>query len=101
MDNKVIWTIRALKDLELISDYYLEISIKASEKIISGILGRTRQLETFPESGRKYESPQKTKLTYRRLVEGNYLIVYRIEKNIIYIATVFDSRQEPSKLKLE
>ncbi len=101
MDNKVIWTIRALKGLELISDYYLEISIKASEKIIFGILGRTRQLEIFSESGRKYESPQKTKFTYRRLVEGNYLIVYRIEKNIIYIATVFDSRQEPSKLKLE
>ena len=101
MEYKVIWTNRALKDLELISDYYIDISIKTSEKIITGILKRTRQLETFPESGQKYESLQKTRFAYKRIVEGNYLIIYRIEKNIIYIATVFDSRQEPTKLKLE
>ena len=101
MQYKVIWANRALKDLELISGYYAQVSIKTCNKIITGILKRTRQLESFPESGQIYEALQETKFTYRRLVENNYLIIYRIEKNIIYIAAVFDSRQEPAKLRLD
>jgi len=98
---KVIWANSALKDLEIIRDYYTKISIKTSNKIISGILRRTRQLESFPESGQIYESLQAVKFIYRRLIENNYLIIYRIGKNIIHIITIFDSRQEPAKLRLD
>ena len=101
MKYKVIWANEALKDLEIIRDYFTKISIRTSNKIISGILRRTRQLESFPESGQIYESLQAVKFTYRRLIENNYLIIYRVEKNIIHIITIFDSRQEPVKIKLD
>ena len=101
MKYKVIWANKALKDFELISGYYAQVSIKTCNKIITGILKRTRQLESFPESVQTYESLQETKHTYRRLVENNYLIIYRIEKNIIHIITIFDSRQEPVKIRLD
>lgn len=101
MKYKVIWANRALKDLEIISDYYTKISIKTSNKIINGILKRTRQLESFPESGQIYESLQAVKFIYRRIIENNYLIIYRIEKNIIHIIAIFDSRQEPAKIRLD
>jgi toxin ParE1/3/4 len=39
------------------------------------------------------------KFEYRYLVQGNYKIIYRIEGNYIRIAVVFDTRQNPEKLK--
>jgi len=36
---------------------------------------------------------------YRRLVEGHYKIIYRIEDEYIYITDIFDSRQDPDKMK--
>jgi len=35
---------------------------------------------------------------HRRLIEGNYKIVYRIENDVIYITDVFDARQDPDKM---
>ena len=101
MKYKVIWANGAIKDLEIIRDYFTKISIKTSNNIISGILKLTRQLESFPESGQIYESLQETRFIYRRLIENNYLIIYRVEKNIIRVITILDSRQEPAKLKLD
>jgi len=36
---------------------------------------------------------------YRRLVEGHYKIIYRIEDEYIYITDIFDSCQDPDKMK--
>ncbi len=38
-------------------------------------------------------------LFHRRLVEGHYKIIYRIEGEIIYVTDIFDSRQDPLKMK--
>jgi plasmid stabilization system protein ParE len=35
---------------------------------------------------------------HRRLIEGNYKIIYRIDRQTIYITDVFDARQDPDKL---
>jgi len=36
---------------------------------------------------------------HRRLVQSHYKIIYRIEGNTIYITDIFDSRQDPAKMK--
>lgn len=36
---------------------------------------------------------------HRRLIEGHYKIIYRIDKKTIYITDIFDTRQEPKKMK--
>ena len=51
MKYKVIWANGALKDLEIIMGYYAQVSIITYNKIITGILKRASQLESFPESG--------------------------------------------------
>ena len=45
---------------------------------------------------------QKHKLDYRYLVEGKYKIIYSLEyeSEVIYIHRVFDTRQNPKKLKM-
>ena len=68
-------------------------------EIAQQIIERTIQLEKKPNSGQKEPLLTDRKFEYRYLVEGNYKIIYWIEDNYIKIATVFDCRQNPEKIK--
>ena len=61
------------------------------------ILERIKSLKDFKELGTVDEQLQYLKLGHRKLTQGNYKIVYREEKNIIYITDIFDARQDPDK----
>ena len=98
--TEVIWTTEALKDLDSIYDFISEGSIAAAGKIITAILERGDQLEKHPESGQKQETLREVNHNpYRYLIEGNYKIIYNYRGSVIYIITVFDTRQDPTKLK--
>lgn len=80
--------------------YYKEkVNSETSGRIISQIIDRTIQLESFPESGALEPLLKKSNFKYRYLVEGNYKIIYRIEKNYVFVVSVFDCRQNPAKIK--
>jgi hypothetical protein len=36
---------------------------------------------------------------HRRLVESHYKIIYRVVGEYIYVTDIFDSRQDPDKMK--
>ncbi|MDF1549570.1 MAG: type II toxin-antitoxin system RelE/ParE family toxin [Bacteroidales bacterium] len=93
----VIWSEVALKDLETIYFFIAKNSIHAANAIIDDIYNKTRQLSMkgFSESGQIDDINAK----YRRLIEGNYKILYSITENQIVIHGVFDCRQNPKKLK--
>jgi plasmid stabilization system protein ParE len=95
-ENTVVWTSEALDDL-LNIEAFIEDARKA-EKIIDQIIDKTRQLQQFPLSGKKLET--QTKQEYRFLLTGNYKIIYSFRKDTVYIHTIFDSRQDPGKLKV-
>jgi toxin ParE1/3/4 len=38
-------------------------------------------------------------LGHRRLIVGYCKVIYRISDNIIYITEIFDTRQDPTKMK--
>jgi hypothetical protein len=56
-------------------------------------------LEQAPRVGQKEELLTHLNKEIRFLIEGNYKIVHWIDENIVSIATVFDCRQNPQKLK--
>ena len=64
------------------------------------LLKSAKSLTNYPYRG-QYEPTlnHKTK-KYRRLINGNYKIIYRVEDNIIYITDFFDARKDPSKIKV-
>ena len=100
MELKVFWTETAIEQLEDIFDFYkYKASHKIAKSMVTKIIDRTIQLEVHPESGQKEELLKIRKFDYRYLVEGNYKIIYWIEENYIKIAAVFDTRQNPKKLK--
>ncbi len=87
---QVIWSNTALHDMETIYDFLVEKSQPAAQRIIETILGRAKQLESFPESGVKQETIEPAIKEYRYLVEGNYKILYSYQAEIqrVYIATI-------------
>jgi plasmid stabilization system protein ParE len=100
MELRVLWTETARLQLEDIFDYYnSKVGLATARKIIKTIIDRTLQLESNPQSGPKEPLLSERKFEYRYLVQGNYKIIYRIKGNYIRIAMVFDTRQNPDKLK--
>jgi len=85
--------------LQDIHDYYkYKVSVRIANKIKTGILEKLRYLQQHPLSGQEEENLRELGLEHRRMVQGNYKIVYRIEKNTIYVTDIFDSRQDPAKI---
>jgi len=99
---QVIWTEEALHDMETIYDFLAEKSQPAAQRIIESILERAKQLESFPASGTKQEMVITAVKEYRYLVEGNYKVIYSYQAKIqtVYIATIFDTRYSPEKMKV-
>jgi addiction module RelE/StbE family toxin len=71
---------------------------EAAINIISGILGRCRELATFPNLGASLESIIKIETNYRYLISGNYTIFYRYKDTKIYIDRILYSRRNFIKI---
>lgn len=99
---QVIWSNEAVVDLEIIHDFIAQNSYSAANKIVQAILDRTKQIESFPESGAIQVQISNTQKEYRYLVEGNYKIIYSYNPNtkVVYIETIFDTRSDPTEIRL-
>jgi len=71
---QVTWTIRALDDLDKITDYYAEISPAYAARLIKDIFNAEKQLERFPASGRIV--PEANVPTFREIIVRGYRVIY-------------------------
>jgi len=100
MEIVVVWSDNAIEELRSIYDYlYFNVSKKVADKFSNAIVDKTILLEQTPRVGQKEEMLAHLNKEIRYLIEGNYKIVYWIDEDIISIATVFDCRMNPKKLK--
>jgi len=97
---KLVYTEQALISLEELLEF---IATKVShEKIIEirdQILDRADTLLLQPLKGQKEPFLEHLGLGHRRLVESHYKIIYRVVGDYIYVTDIFDSRQDPDKMK--
>ena len=96
---RIVWTEKAVEQVDTIFDYISQDSVKAAQKVTDGIFYRVLQLKKFPLSGPEEEELKKFRKGHRYLAEGNYKIIYRIADPVIFINAVFDTRQNPKKLR--
>jgi addiction module RelE/StbE family toxin len=88
---KVYWTRRAKRHLQAIYDYIAEDSLSAAKEVADKITSRSKQIASFPLSGRKV--PHLNRENIRELIEGNYRIVYHlIEDRADVIAVIHSAR---------
>lgn len=99
---KVVLTDQSLERLENSLLFYIEELEIPKEKVVqikNKLLKRARSLSKQPHKGQYEPYLAKLKQGHRRLVEGNFKIVYRVESDVIYVVDFFDSRDDPKKMK--
>ena len=85
--------------LKEIHDYYkYNVHTQLADKIKAGIIQKLKHIKDHPYSGQEEEYLAELGLGHRRVVEGNYKIIFRIDGDSIYVTDIFDSRQDPSKV---
>lgn len=100
MHYKVEWSKRALGDLDYIYEQFCRYSSPRAENILKALLEKSDQLYTHPRSGQREDSQQGRPEEIRYLVCEHYKIIYAVFKDNVTIITLFDTRQDPSKLRL-
>lgn len=97
---KVVWTKFALDALlEVFTYYQLNVNRTIAINIKNNILSSTSQLQNFPQSCPKEELLEDLTEGHRCLIRGNYKVIYKILNGKVYITDVFDTRQNPEKIK--
>ena len=97
---KVQWTKFALNSLHDIYNYYRDnVSEKVAQSIKNSIFYSTKQLEKQPLSGTIESLLLDLDEGHRFIIRGNYKIIYKVYLKKIYITDVFDTRQNPDKIK--
>ncbi|WOE68766.1 type II toxin-antitoxin system RelE/ParE family toxin [Hydrogenimonas thermophila] len=92
---EVIWTKNAEFDLESIIEYIKTDSIKIAKDIFLEIKNQSNQLSIFPTSRRIVPELQQIGiLKYRELIFKRWRIIYKIEKEKVYILIVVDSSRD-------
>ena len=99
---KIIWSAFAETQLDEIYEYYeKEVNSKDATKLVMGIINEPKKLIKAPFIGQKEELLMERQIQYRYLVFKNYKLIYSVDEQngFIKIADVFDTRQNPPKMK--
>ena len=102
MAFKIIWSEFASSQLDEIFEYYkAEASLKVAKRLLKELINEPKKLIKSPEIGQKEESLKQRIIEYRYFVFKNYKLIYSVDKENEYIkiADVFDTRQNPPKIK--
>ena len=99
---KLIFTDQALISMDNSFLFLLEEQGLPSEKIEElreRIKISIQQLLQNPYLGQQEAQLAHLKKNHRRLVEWNFKIVYYVQDDLIYITDIFDTGQDPQKMK--
>ncbi|SCY99879.1 type II toxin-antitoxin system RelE/ParE family toxin [Flavobacterium caeni] len=99
---KIIWSDQAEIELDKIFEYYFEfVSVRVAKNLLKEIIEEPNKLISNPEISQREDLLLDREDEYRYLVCGNYKLIYSVDEKAkhIKIADVFDTRQNPSKIK--
>lgn len=82
----LIWTRRAIEDVQSIQQFIAQGSPHYAELVRQQLIAAVERLPTFPQSGRVV--PEANNPAIREVIQGSYRIVYRLIHGEIHILTV-------------
>ena len=91
MAHRVVWSPRAVRDLEAIADYIAEDSPAYASVVVRSIVSQTKRLARFPRSGRKV--PEFDDENIREVLAYSYRIVYELKPREVTIAAVIHGKR--------
>ncbi|MCG6134068.1 MAG: type II toxin-antitoxin system RelE/ParE family toxin [Nostoc sp. LLA-1] len=86
MADQVVWSKKALEDVEAIATYISRDSVSYTATVVQEILDVTRHLNESPFSGRV--APEFSEDNIREKLAYSYRIIYRIQDDTVTIAAV-------------
>lgn len=88
---KIIWSVKAINDLENIAKFHSQYSENYTSALIKKLFNKPNLLKQMPEMGRIV--PEKNDASIRELIIGNYRIIYQYNADIgvVSILTVHSS----------
>ena len=94
MNFSVFWTDTAQGDLSALVEHIAQDSPQNARIIFHTIRERARNLNHFPQRGRIVpELADIGILTYRELIIERWRLIYKIDKDHVFVTALFDSRQ--------
>jgi len=96
MAYQVVWSPKALEDLEAIATYISRDSASYAASVVNKILEATRNLSNFPFSGRIV--PEFSEDAIREQFAYSYRIIYRIHRQNVTVAAVIYGKRLLDKL---
>jgi plasmid stabilization system protein ParE len=91
MAHRVVWSQRAVQDLEAIAEYIAQDSSAYAAGVVRTIINQTKTLSLFPRSGRKV--PEFDDENIRELLAYSYRVIYRIQEEEVLIAAVIHGKR--------
>ncbi|MBI3272790.1 MAG: type II toxin-antitoxin system RelE/ParE family toxin [Planctomycetes bacterium] len=88
---KLKWSARARRDLLAIGDRIAADKPVTALAFVERLRARALTAGGFPRSGRIV--PEIQNPTIRELIEGSYRIVYRVERKVVSVLTVFEGHR--------
>ena len=93
---QILWDNQAKADLKLIFEYIKLKSPQGAKNVVRDIITQSKSIH-FTE---QYQVDEFLGEPYRRMVVRSYKIIYKIQSEAeIRILQIFDTRQNPIKLK--
>jgi toxin ParE1/3/4 len=92
MAHRIIWSARALADVEALASYISADSPAYARIVVKKIVTATRKLSRFPNLGR--EVPEFQEQTIRELFAYSYRIIYEVGTDQVVIAAVIHGRRK-------
>lgn len=97
---KLDYAIEAIQNLEGSLDVTCaDMSLERREALVSRIFKEAERLVKYPRAGQVEPLMEGMRFEYRRLVVGNFKIIYRIDGEWIRITDIFDTRQDPKRMR--
>lgn len=92
------WTESAVDDLGGIRDYIAKDSEFYAARLMERVFQVIEKLALFPESGRVV--PEVGNVAIRELILMNYRVIYKVDKDFIYILAIIHGSRDISNIKL-
>jgi plasmid stabilization system protein ParE len=90
----ISWSRKAEKALKQIFDFYYPLSAKAATNIVTEIVNAVEAIKFVEQYQTDDIAPE-----HRRMIVRHYKVLYTAEKQNIFIVHIFDTRQNPIKIK--
>ncbi len=91
---KKVWTNTAKTQLRAIYENYKVKSLQGAKSIKNEMLQVTKELHFAEQYQQDEIEPE-----FRRIIVRHYKLLYREENGTVFIARIFDTRQDPNKQK--